>query len=498
MLSFSKAWGNLRHWIQAALSISDERCKADGECGKSGVQLRRDLVDQPAATNGLHEAPSWCKIAPACLAKPLSSGQEPIGATIWRIHRTFPAIADARSTMVTTLIGGILKQLLQTVLGLWLRLAAPATRQGCKRALIAMGLSLLLSTQVLFQENVFQHFSIGETLEGMWQYFLDILAIAVLMMCAMSWIDWKLPVPGSARNLALLAAVAGSVLLGMLATTVARYGTGPYPPEGYLMGDATRWMLAGGAMTLIYETLRRHQANLQQLHAAELRHQVLGNQMMQARINMMEAQIEPHFLFNTLATVKRLYRTEPVDGAHVMARLKAYLQAALPQIRHGLPTLASELELVRNYLEILQVRMGPRLEFSINAPAHPVLIPLPAMLLVTLVENAIKHGLNPSAKGGSVAIQVFDLPDAIAVEVRDDGVGFQAGAGTSGSGIGLVNLRSRLAALYGTNASLILLQNHPVGVIARIEVDKQAASNVARQTVNLPIQVSTALQGSPL
>ncbi len=384
------------------------------------------------------------------------------------------------------------------VLGLWLRLAGPATRQGCKRALIAMGLSLLLSTQLLFQENVFRYFSIGETLESMWQYFLDILAIAVFMMCALTWVDWKLPAPGNVRNLALAAAVAGSVLLGMLASTAARYGAGPYPPQGYLLGDAIRWMLAGGAMTLICETHRRHQANLQQLHAAELRHQVLGNQMMQARINMMEAQIEPHFLFNTLATVKRLYRTEPVDGAHVMARLKAYLQAALPRIRHGLPTLASELELVRNYLEILQVRMGPRLEFSIDAPAHPILVPLPAMLLVTLVENAIKHGLNPSAKGGRVAIQVFDLADRIAVEVRDDGVGFQVGAGTGGSGIGLVNIRSRLAALYGANAALILLQNNPAGVIARIEVDKQAAHVVARQAVNLPVPGPAALQGSPI
>ncbi len=445
---------------------------------------------------GLHEARISCTISPTCLAAPVSSGRRPIDATIWRFHRIFPANPGAGSTIATTLIGGILKQRSQMVLGWSLRLAASATRQGCKRALLALGLSMLLSTQVLFQENVFQYFSIGETLESVWQYFLDILAIAAFVMCALSLVDWKLPIPGNARNLALVAAVLGAVLMGMLASTAARYGTGPYPPAGYLLSDAIRWVLASGAMTLIYETQRRHQTNLQQLHAAELRHQVLGNQMMQARINMMEAQIEPHFLFNTLATVKRLYRTEPVDGAQVMGRLKAYLEAALPQIRHGLPTLASELELVRNYLGILQVRMGPRLEFSIDAPAHPILIPLPAMLLVTLVENAIKHGLNPSAKGGSIAIEVFELTDRVAVEVRDDGVGFQVDAGTGGSGIGLANIRSRLAALYGANASLILLQNNPVGVIARIEVNKQAARNVARQAVNLPAPAS--LQGGPI
>ena len=176
-----------------------------------------------------------------------------------------------------------------------------------------------------------------------------------------------------------------------------------------------------------------------------------------------------------LATVKRLYRTEPVDGAQMMARLKAYLQAALPQIRHGMPTLASELELVRTYLEILQVRMGARLAYRIDAPAHGLLIPFPAMLLITLVENAIKHGLNPLPHGGWVEIQVVDGPDKVTAEVRDNGVGFQSGAGTSGSGIGLANTRARLAALYGADASLVLLQNDPAGVIARVEVAKQAA-----------------------
>jgi sensor histidine kinase YesM len=375
------------------------------------------------------------------------------------------------------------------------RLVRLATHQGCKRGSLALGLSLLLSTQVLFQANVFQYFSIVETLESMWLYFLDILVIAAFMVCAVSWVDWKLPVPSKLRNFALLASISVSVLLGIVVSMMAHYGKGPYPPEGYLMGEAVRWILAGGAMIWIYETRRRHEENVRQLHAAELLHEVLNNQMMLARINMIEAQIEPHFLFNTLATVKRLYRTEPVDGAHVMARLKAYLQAALPQIRSGLPTLASELELVRNYLEIMTVRMGARLEFSIDAPAQPRTIPLPAMLLVTLVENAIKHGLNPSVKGGRVVIKVFDLPDKIAMEVRDNGVGFQMGAVSSGSGIGLANIRSGLKALYGANASLVLLQNDPEGIIARVEVSKQTARIVALQTANSAASTLRPLQG---
>jgi LytS/YehU family sensor histidine kinase len=213
---------------------------------------------------------------------------------------------------------------------------------------------------------------------------------------------------------------------------------------------------------------------LRQLQIAGLRQKVLDNQMIEARIKMMEAQIEPHFLFNTLATVKRLYRTEPYGGVRMIARFKDYLRAALPQIRHGVPTLASEIELVRAYLEILQIRMGTRLAFSIDARLPTQGTPFPSMVLITLVENAIKHGLNPTPDGGRIDIRVLDTPKAIAVEVSDDGVGIQAAAGTSGTGIGLANTRLRLAALYGKAASLVLLQNQTAGTTARVEIEKGA------------------------
>ena len=103
------------------------------------------------------------------------------------------------------------------------------------------------------------------------------------------------------------------------------------------------------------------------------------------------------------------------------------------------------------------------------------------MVLITLVENAIKHGLNPMPNGGGIDIQVFDLTSIVAVEVRDNGVGFQAGAGTSGSGIGLANIRSRLAALYENEASLALIQGDPAGVIARVEITKNSAREIAVQ-----------------
>ena len=348
-----------------------------------------------------------------------------------------------------------------------------------KRLLLAIGMSLVFSTQLLFQESVFEHFSLGETLESMTLYFLDLLTIAILMVCAVSIVDAKLPAEGGVRNVALSIAVVGAVLAGIAIQMVVHYGSGPYPSTSYMLGEAARWTLMGGAITSIYEAMRRHRRHQQQLHQAELRHKILDNQMIEARIKMMEAQIEPHFLFNTLATVKRLYRTEPTGGARMVARLKKYLQAALPQIRRGIPTLASEIELVRAYLEILRIRMGSRLEFTIDAPRASLSVPFPAMVLITLVENSIKHGLNPMPHGGCIDIRVFDSTVAIAVEVRDNGVGFQVGAGTSGSGIGLANIRSRLAALYDAGASMVLLQNDPAGVIARVEIVKTAANDFA-------------------
>ena len=357
-------------------------------------------------------------------------------------------------------------------------------RVGWKRLLLAVGVSFVFSTQLLFQENVLEHYSVSETLESMTLYFLDILTIAILMALAVGWVDARLPKNGTTRNLLLIISVVGAVMIGIAIQMGMHYGAGPYPPVVYVLGEAARWTLMGGAIVLIYETMRRHQRNQQQLHAAELRHRILDNQMIESRIKMMEAQIEPHFLFNTLATVKRLYRTEPVGGARMVARLKEYLQAALPQIRHGIPTLASEIALVRAYLEILQIRMGARLDFAIEAPPQSLSAPFPAMVLITLVENAIKHGLNPLPNGGRIEVQVLDAIDKVAVEVRDNGVGFQVGAGTSGSGIGLANIRSRLAAVYGSGASMVLLQGDPSGVIARVEITKQSAVDVSAHMVS--------------
>ncbi len=193
--------------------------------------------------------------------------------------------------------------------------------------------------------------------------------------------------------------------------------------------------------------------------------------MVEARLSALQAQIEPHFLFNTLANVKRLYETAPVRGREMLSSLISYLRAALPTMREPGSTLERELELVRSFLTILKMRMGDRLAFSIDAPRHWRRARVPPMVLPTLVENAIKHGLSPLPEGGRIDIRAASDGDRqLVIEVADDGAGFSS---SGGSGVGLANTRSRLAALYGTDASLSLSTANPRGVVATVRLPLQ-------------------------
>jgi sensor histidine kinase YesM len=183
---------------------------------------------------------------------------------------------------------------------------------------------------------------------------------------------------------------------------------------------------------------------------------------------LLQAQIEPHFLFNTLANVRRLYRKNPFAGAETIDNLMAYLRAALPQVRRTESTLGEEFELTRAYLQLYQVRMGPRLHFSLDLPPALRPVPFPPMVLLTLAENAIKHGLSPADLGGTVRMTAQRHGSSLEVCVVDDGVGF--GATVGGHGVGLVNIRRQLQARHGDRARLTLEQRAEGGICARISL----------------------------
>lgn len=197
----------------------------------------------------------------------------------------------------------------------------------------------------------------------------------------------------------------------------------------------------------------------------------LKRQLAEAQLKTMQAQVEPHFLFNTLASVDYLIETEPATASKMQKSLIQYLRAALPQMREGSTTLGKEVQLCRSYLEILKFRMEDRLQYSVIVPQGLSSAQFPPMMLQSLVENSIKHGLEPKPEGGELTISADISNGRLRVTVADSGLGFAAGENTrTAGGVGLTNVRERLAALYGGAAQLSIEANSPSGTIVTIEV----------------------------
>ena len=209
----------------------------------------------------------------------------------------------------------------------------------------------------------------------------------------------------------------------------------------------------------------------------------LKRQLAEAQLKMMQAQVEPHFLFNTLASVDYLIETDPARASTMQKNLIQYLRAALPQMREGSTTLGKELALVRSYLEILKVRMEDRLQFAITVPQGLMSAQFPPMVLQSLVENAIKHALEPKPEGGTITVTADIANGSLRVTVADTGLGFGAG-GKPGTGVGLANVRERLAALYSGRAKFTLEANSPSGTIATVEVPYEP--DLARDSAGQP------------
>jgi sensor histidine kinase YesM len=182
--------------------------------------------------------------------------------------------------------------------------------------------------------------------------------------------------------------------------------------------------------------------------------EALERRVLEAEMATLQAQIEPHFLFNTLALIGQLIETDPHQASIVHTHLIKYLRAALPQIREqGGGKLGQQLALSRAYLNIMQARMQERLTYHIECPANLEHLAFPSMMIQTLVENAIKHGLEPKTDGGHINIIARQGEAEIQVEVSDNGIGFDLHAD---DGIGLSNIRERLKVLYGLKASLVV------------------------------------------
>jgi signal transduction histidine kinase len=240
--------------------------------------------------------------------------------------------------------------------------------------------------------------------------------------------------------------------------------------SGMLVGVALL-LTAGAVIGKTVMTSARAARARADLLRVEAERNLMSRQVVEAQLKMMQAQVEPHFLFNTLANVRFLQDSDPAGAGRMLDHLIDYLHAALPQMRESSTTLAQETELARAYLEILRIRMGGRLAFAIQMPQDLMNVSFPPMMLLSLVENAIKHGLEPMREGGRIDIEAAADAGRLRLAVKDTGAGLGSGAESeAGSGVGLANIRERLKTLFGESAQLTLQENQPHGVIATIEI----------------------------
>lgn len=235
----------------------------------------------------------------------------------------------------------------------------------------------------------------------------------------------------------------------------------------------TDWFILDSGVNLentmaLGRAISRRVAELRKTEKEATQQTVTEKELTVAKLNLLHAQVEPHFLYNTLASAQILTRSDPASADQMLGNLITYLRHSLPKTEDTPSTIGVELERTRAYLDIMKIRMGSRLQVQIEVPDYLKPVLFPSMMLQTLVENAIKHGLEPQTGGGTIWILARAHENNVALTVADDGRGFSAeGAGT---GIGLRNVRERLRLAYGNTASFGIVANFPKGVAATINV----------------------------
>jgi len=286
--------------------------------------------------------------------------------------------------------------------------------------------------------------------------------------------QWPRRLPVSlARWVLQVAAVAFSMPLSTFVIYVlsTKQGAPPFWLDtdrlGGFMGLSMMFLLlapwaALAALVRQKDALARHQALAFELERSELQRQATD-----ARLHLLQAQVAPHFLFNTLANVQALVDAGSPQASAVLRSLVAYLRAAVPRLHEPATTLGQELELVQAYLELMHMRMPDRLQFTLEAAEDTRGLRCPPMTLLTLVENAVRHGIDPSEEGGRIDVQVSRKGARCCVRVSDTGIGLQQAG--DGLGTGLKSLRERLALSFGADAQLRLSAVEPHGVNVDVE-----------------------------
>jgi len=274
---------------------------------------------------------------------------------------------------------------------------------------------------------------VGDTASSLWWQFFDWLAQVPMRQLAVTW-----------------------VLVLLLGCTPVLL---PEQAAAFVLISLGLKVLAGGKRKAEIEA---------RAASAQADTETLERKLVEAQMAALQAQVEPHFLFNTLALIGQLIETDPPQAAKIHTHLIEYLRSTLPQMRaRGSGTLGRQIVLSRAYLAIMQARMKSRLAVSIDVPPELESATFPPMMLQILIENAIKHGLEPKIEGGRIDIRAAVSGNTLQVDVQDDGVGFNLYAG---DGVGLNNVRERLKLVYGTRAQLLIETPMEGGCRASIRV----------------------------
>ena len=324
-------------------------------------------------------------------------------------------------------------------------------------------------------------FSHGWT-TGPWSLFSRTLALGLVALLAFGLFEqWPRRLPRWLARWVLQVVAAGLV---MPVATAAIYfaSTPPGAPPFWTVPDRmsgfTTLTVLGvfiapwaslAAIVLQREALARHLTQTFDVERSELERQALD-----ARLRLLQAQVAPHFLFNTLANVQALVDAGSPQAPAVLRSLVAYLRAAVPRLDEPTTTLGREVELVRAYLELMHMRMPDRLQYQLDADPAALGLRCPPLTLLTLVENAVRHGIDPSEEGGRIEIAIERRGGRCHVRVRDTGVGLRGSA--EGLGTGLATLRERLALAFKADTRLSVTAGEPRGTLAVLEFPAQEAA----------------------
>jgi Histidine kinase len=268
------------------------------------------------------------------------------------------------------------------------------------------------------------------------------------------------PPAGAARLTWLLAA---GVLTALWSQSVVGRGM---PPQMWLacLAEAVLWT---SLVVMVCACHSHRQSASDRLLRTQIDRATLDAELKRAHLQLLRAQIEPHFLFNTLSAVRSLSRTDRTATVEMLDNLLRYFTAALPQLRQEEASLAEEMRLIDAYLGIYRMRMGARLAYEVALPKNLADVRVPTMMLLTLVENALKHGVSPVIQGGFIRVSASRERSALLLRVADSGLGMKA---RLGHGVGLANVRQRLLMLYGDAAALSLAPAEPRGVMVTISL----------------------------